>query len=304
MDTLFLTGLMLALCTACLWALSPLCWASAGRRIGSLPVLYLRTWGASVILLGALALYLVLQPQARALPNAAQILWMSLSALAGLTIGDAFSYEAMVLLGPRRSTQAVVLAPVSAVAVGWLALGETLTAKSLLGVVTVLIATSYAVTARPDLNSKEPGAVTARGVLYAAGGALAIGLGAVAARQAFLVGPLDALTGTTIRMTSSAVMLLTVALLRGELRATCRHVRDRWVLNRLIPGLLAGPVIGMVCYVAALKYMESGLASTVSSMSPLFILPLVSFRYRSRIGWRAVIAAAAALAGVALICLR
>jgi len=105
-------------------------------------------------------------------------------------------------------------------------------------------------------------------------------------------------------MTSSAVMLLTVALLRGELRATCRHVRDRWVLNRLIPGLLAGPVIGMVCYVAALKYMESGLASTVSSMSPLFILPLVSFRYRSRIGWRAVIAAAAALAGVALICLR
>lgn len=303
MHPLFLTGIFLSLGTAVFWAVSPLCWASAGRRIGSLSVLYLRTWGASAILVALLPAYLAVNPGARIMPGMPQLLWMSISGLVGLVIGDALCYEAMVLLGPRRTTQAGALAPVTAVAAAWLAMDESLGVQSLLGVALVVAATFYAVTARHDPGGREPGAVTGRGVILAALGAMAVGIGAVTGRQAFRAGPLDAYVGTTIRMAGSGVMLLIVALLRGDVRGTCAHLRSGFVLSRIVPGIMAGPVIGMICYVTALKHMEAGLVSTVVSMSPLFILPMISFRYQSRIGWRVVAATVAALAGVAVICL-
>ncbi|QOV87976.1 DMT family transporter [Humisphaera borealis] len=145
--TVFGPGPFFALSAAALWAVSPMFMASAGRRIGSFPVVLLRSLLASVLLAVVIGVMALQSGKWPALPDARQAAWLAVSGLLGMGIGDVLIYEAFVSLGPRRTTQTLVLAPAVAVVIGWLALGEVLSGTTLLGVMIILGATSYAVLA-------------------------------------------------------------------------------------------------------------------------------------------------------------
>jgi len=305
-------GVALGVLTAIGWAISPLCFASAGRRIGSHAVVVMRLLAAGAMFAVLAWPYALMRSAAPAMPDAAQLMWLALSGLAGAVVGDMMFFEALVRLGPRRASQAGVIAPVVSVATGWLALGEALGLRALAGVVLVLAASSYAIFAgagtaarEPSGDGGEPGSVSVVGVLLGIGGAVGAGVGAVLARQAFCTGPpLDPVIATVVRVDASAIMLGAFAAVRGQLVPMLAKLRDRHILTRMLAGTLAGPFLGMLCYVAALAHIEAGLVSTLAAMSPVFILPLVAVRYKARIGWDVVVATVLAAAGVGLICLR
>lgn len=299
-----LPGVAFALTTAVFWAISPLFWASASRRIGSFPVVLLRSLLAALILLAGLPLYALLAGGWPAWTSGQQVFWLSVSSFFGLAVGDALLYEAFVLLGARRTTQVLMLSPVSAVLLGWICLDETLSLRVMAGIAVVLTATWYAVLGgrRPGREaSREPGRISAGGLAIATAGALCVGVGAVGVRQAYAVGPLDSYMATLVRVSSAAAMMWLVPLARRRCLRTLEHLRDRVVLSRVIPGTFAGPVLGMITYLAALKYAQAGVVSTISSTSPLFILPVVAVVYRVRIGVDVVAATIMALGGLALI---
>lgn len=307
MQTQTALGVTLSLSTALLWALSPLCFASAGRKIGSFSVQLLRSLGGTVLLLLITAVYLIFVPEARALPDGKTTLWIAISGFFGLAVGDGLLYEAFVTLGPRRTVQIMMIAPVASVVAGWMLMHESLDMRTLTGIAVTLLATFYAVLAQQKASgeaSREPGHVTFKGITYAVAGSLCIGLGAVSARQAFATSTtLDPMVATTLRVGLSSLMIWAFAFAIGQGVAPLRHYSNGWVLSRMIPGILAGPVGGMICYVAALKSLEAGVVSTLAAISPLFILPMVWYRYRSHIGWHIAGATTAAIGGVALICL-
>ncbi|GMU23018.1 MAG: hypothetical protein AMXMBFR13_31020 [Phycisphaerae bacterium] len=304
-------GTIFSLLTAFLWAVSPLLFASAARRIGSFPVVLLRSALAAALLAGMVPLYAMITGTELGMPTRAQIGWLALSGLTGLGIGDILLYESFNLLGARRAMQVLALAPVGAILFSWIGFGETLSWQILGGIILVMTATSYAVLGgnRPDQeSSREPGRVTGRGLALAAGGALFVGIGAVAARQAFRTGPdapdLDPALATAIRVISVTLFLWAVPIARGTAGNTVGYLRNPFVLSRLGPGTLAGPFGGMLCYLLALKYMEAGPVSALVALSPLFIIPMVAVIYRARIGAGVVVATAVAVVGVALICIR
>lgn len=296
-------GVVLSLGTAVFWGISPLCFASAGRRIGSYAVALLRLALATGLLLAILLVYQCVAHVPISSPRFWQWFWLGISGITGMGLGDLLGYEALVTLGPRRATQVNTLAPVASVLLAWAWLGEHFRLVTLLGMAIVLAATSYAVLvcSRAEDDSREPGKVTAWGLFCAVSGAVLMGAGAVAARQAFLAGPIDPLLATTIRVGSTAVLLWAAALVRGEPASLCRHMADPLVRNRIVLGTLFGPTFGMICYVSALKFSPAGLVSTIASMSPLVVLPLAYLRYKARIGWDVVAACALAVAGVAVI---
>lgn len=312
------TGVSLAVLTAIGWAVSPMCFASAGRRIGSHAVVVLRLLMATVMLAVVLGAYALARGGAVAMPVGSQAMWLVLSGLAGTVVGDVMFFEALVRLGPRRASQAGVIAPVTSVLTAWLALGESLGAVALAGIALVLSASFYAIIAgagsersgdsphRPPVGrGGEPGRVSVAGILLGVGGAVGAGVGAVLARQAFRTGPpLDPLVATVVRVWASAVMLAAPAMIGGRLTPMLRQMRDRHIFTRMLAGTLAGPFAGMLCYVAAFRYIEAGLVSTLAAMSPVFILPMVAVRYRARIGWDVAAATVLAAGGVGLICMR
>jgi drug/metabolite transporter (DMT)-like permease len=136
-------GVGLALMTAVLWALSPMFMASVGRRIGAHPTNLLRLLIAGTFFVGIVLPVYLLAPGEVAWPTARQWLWLILSGWVGMVAGDACFYEALVLLGPRRAIKVNTIAPVVALAVGWLWQNETLTGRGLLGAGLVIGAVTY-----------------------------------------------------------------------------------------------------------------------------------------------------------------
>ncbi len=300
-----LAGVILALCAAALWSVAPLAFASAGRRIGPFHVNLLRIAIATAALLAVLGL-MSLVPQWRpVLPRSQQVLFLALSGLAGMAIGDALYYDALVRLGPRRALQVLTLAPVGSAALAWGWLGETLRPNELFGVVVVMSAVAYAIyiERKADGNlRREPGRVSTRGVVNGFLAAMCMGAGAVLTRQAFTSQPdLDPLAATTLRVGAAAVLLWIIPIGTGTVRFVVRHMADPHIRSRIATGTLTGPVLGMLCYVAALKYAKAGTVSTLASVSPIMIIPLVAWRYKTRVRRRAIAAAMVAVCGVALI---
>jgi len=330
--TAFGPGPMLALAAAALWAVSPMFMASAGRRIGSFPVLLLRSLMASLGLAVWIAVKSLWAGEVVPMPDARQTAWLAFSGLLGMGIGDALIYEAFVTLGPRRTTQTLVITPAFTVVIGWLSIGETLSIGTLVGIAVILLATSYAVLAgrraaaaappsapeviaagesgdvesideEPPLpRAAEPGSVTVAGILFAVGGALCMAIGAVTGRQAFADGPpVDTHFATFIRVASAGVLIWLAPLIRRRALQTMALLRDRHILSRIAIGTVMGPFIGMSCYVASLKTTPVGLVSTLVATSPLFAIPVTMLRYRAKIGWDVIAAAAIAVAGAGLL---
>ena len=304
MTSISAAGVVLALGTAALWAFAPLCMASAGRRIGAQQAVVLRVVLAAGGLLALLALYALLAPWAILWPSRTQVFWLAVSGLTGMGAGDMLLYRSLVASGPRRTTQLLTLAPVASVALGWLWLHEALGPRECLGAALVLGATAYAVLRPPlDPATREPGAVSVRGIACAVGGAILVGVGAVTARRAFRAGPLDPLAATTVRVWAAALLLGLPVLLRGQAPAWVAHLRDAALRRRIVWGTLAGSLVGMITYVAAFRYCDAGLVSMLVASSPLLQLPMVALRYRARFGWDVVTASLLAVSGVGVITL-
>ena len=300
-------GVVLSLITALCWAISPMCVASAGRKIGSFPVLLIRSLAAGLLLLAFLPVYAHLVGLRLVLPSRMEIVWLVLSSTTGMVIGDALLYEALVLLGPRRCTQILTVAPVASVVLGWMMLDERLGWKAMSGIALALAATGYATAAKPPPSdeSREPGRLSVLGIILAIGAAICVGAGAVTARVAYKANPsLDPVLATVIRVGTAAIMLWVIPVARGTVGRTLAHLRDPFIVGRMAGGIATGPICGMLCYLFALKSLETGLVSTLVAMSPLFILPMVAIRYRMRIGVHITAATALATAGVALIAWR
>src|SRR3954447_5917198 len=162
-------GVALSVGTAIVWGISPVFMASVGRRIGSQNTNMLRALLAALgLAVVVLPVYWVIRGGHVAAPGSGQCWWLVASGTVGMVIGDACFYEALVLLGPRRAVKVNTLAPVVGVLVGWLWLGEALGTRALLGAVLVIGAVMYATfanTGTPGVENKEPGRMSAFGLV-------------------------------------------------------------------------------------------------------------------------------------------
>jgi drug/metabolite transporter (DMT)-like permease len=284
--------------------------ASVGRRIGSFPTNLWRATIAGVVLASVVLPGRWLTAGAEGLGGVgwATAGWIVASAVCGMVIGDAFFYEALVLLGPRRAVKMNTLAPVVALAAGWAWQGEPLTGWALLGAGLVIGAVVYATFANVDSaagkENREPGRMTPAGLACGIGSAVCIALGSVLMREAYKAAPggqLDSILATTIRVNVAAVMLWVWPVARGRAGEMVGLVRDSSVRKRLALGTFFGALAGMLCYVSALKYSPAGLVSTIVATSPLVVIPLVAVRYHVRVGWGIVVAGVVAVVGVGMI---
>jgi drug/metabolite transporter (DMT)-like permease len=66
-------------------------------------------------------------------------------------------------------------------------------------------------------------------------------------------------------------------------------------------GALVGPFLGMTLSLVAISETATGIASTLTSLMPVFIIPVVWIIYREKTSWRGIIGAIIAVIGVAIL---
>lgn len=229
-----------------------------------------------------------------------------LSGFIGIFLGDTLLFAAIARLGPRRAGALFALnAPLAAI-LGWAILGETLRPIAWGGVFLCAAGVGLAVLGRPGRSGnhsfEEVRGNIAIGILLGVIAAMAQAVGSLIARPVMAEG-FDPFTGSLVRVATAAVCL-------GLLSAMpLRIVKPKGKLNGSQFMLLAGSgilamVIGMSLLLFALQGGKVGIVSTLSALSPVFILPglwIITGARPSATSWAGALIA---VIGMALIFLR
>jgi drug/metabolite transporter (DMT)-like permease len=302
-NTLGHSGAFLALLASCCWTFAPFLFSSAVRRIGPYYSNFWRLIMASTVLWIIAGCLILVSPSATKGITPVSVGWMALSGIMGLSVGDFFYFKALGFLGPRRTLQILTAVPIVSALGAWLFLREILSAFAVAGI-TLTVGAILAVNwfDKKEAATAEPGRFSTTGIWFAVLGTACQGAGAVLMRQAYhSAGELNTIAATAIRISAAATVLVLLALFTGKIRGSVKAVPSRHAFGRLAAGTALGPVLGMLFYVASLKFAPAGIASTMSSLSPVLIIPITAWRYKTRLNWKAMVAMAVAIAGVVLI---
>lgn len=291
-------GELAAVITSITFAVNSTLFTVAGRKVGAMVVNRMRLAGASLFL--AAGGWIITGSPWPTDAGWERWIWLGLSGIVGLVIGDAFLFQAFVWIGPRISMLMMSLAPIVAAISAWIFLGESLSAIQIAGVVLTLLGVSWVILEKND-RSENRKANYFRGILYGLGAAIGQGLGFVLAKPG-LVGDFSPLSANFIRMIIGFIVIWLITLVQGKIRTTLHAVQDNPnALWSILGGAFTGPFLGVTLSLFALQHTSIGVASTLMALPPIFLLPVGYFFFKEKISWGSILGTMVALIGVGVL---
>lgn len=291
-------GEIAAIITSFTFAINSALFTLAGREVGSVVVNRLRLVIASLLLMAAQWIFL-----GTPWPVGVELdrwIWLGLSGIVGLVLGDAFLFQAFVLVGPRISMLMMSLAPILAAFIAWIFLGEALTLWQIMGIILTLIGVMWVVLEKNNKQGPQKESYL-RGVLFGLGGATGQALGLVLAKNG-LGGSFSPISGNFIRMFTAMIVIWLVTIIQKEFRTTIQQTIDfPSAMGKILGGAFLGPFLGVSLSLFALQHTSVGVASTLMALPPIFILPVEYFYFRERLGWGSIAGTVIAMLGVAVL---
>jgi len=189
-------------------------------------------------------------------------MWLSLSGVIGLSLGDAFLFQALVSLGARLGILLLSLAPIFGSIIAWVFFGEMLTPLQITGILLALAGIGWVVMSHEE-PADTPHGHTRRGVIFGVLAGLGQAVGLVFSKQG-MIGDFSPFQANVIRMLAAAIFIWIWTLLEGKVGATITAIREKpGVLPWLALGALMGPVLGVSSSLLAAQRAEIGVASTL-----------------------------------------
>lgn len=292
-------GEIAALATACFFAMTALIFTSTGRSVGSQVTNRVRLIFALVYLM-ILNAALFREP----LPfsaDASRWIWLGLSGVIGLALGDAFLFQSFISLGARVGTLLLLgLAPIFGSIMAWMLFDETLTMMQIAGMVLTLAGITWVVLSHEE-PPNTPHGHTRRGVIFGVLAALGQAAGLVLSKQGML-GEFSPFQANAIRMLAATICIWLWTALEGQAGSTLQELRHKpGVIGLLALGAFVGPVLGVSASLFAVQHAAIGVASTLMALTPVILLPVSHFVFKEKVGWPAVLGTVLAIAGVAIL---
>ncbi len=226
---------------------------------------------------------------------------LGVSGVIGLSIGDTAFFGALTRLGARRALLINTLSPPTTALLAWPILDEPLEPSMAVGMVLTMGGVAWVIRERTaTADGKEEDPKTLRlGLLFGTIAMLCQSTGNVLSK---LGGDVDPLDMGIIRLTFGVVGLALVVAIAGKARDVLAPLKAPRQLAWIALATTLGTYLGIWLLMAGLKYTtHAAVAATLSSMSPIFVLPLAHFFLGDRLTPRAIFGAIIAVAGVALL---
>ncbi len=289
------TGEFAALAVALFWTITALAFESASRKVGSLTVNILRL-SLAFFFIG----FFTLISRGHFLPVDASMhnwLWLALSGIVGLVLGDYYLFRSYPLIGSRFSMLIMTLAPPLAAIFGYFILGESLNIMQIAGMVIVIFGISLAIFNKPVRGERLSFKIAPAGLLFAFIGALGQGLGIVLSKYG--MEGYDAFASTQIRIIAGVTgfTIIITALRRwGNVAAA---IKNPPAMKALMLGAFFGPFLGISFSLLSVKHTQAGIASTIMAIVPVLILAPAAWIYKEKITAVEIAGAIISVAGVA-----
>lgn len=299
-------GEFAALLVAVFWTITAVAFESASKKVGSLSVNLIRLFMAFIFLA-----ILGLITGKGWLPFGATShnwIWLSISGIVGFVLGDLFLFQAYVVVGARISMLIMALAPPIAAVTGWLLMDESMSGKSIVGMILTIFGISMAIMGRQDLDPPLNGEKTKRkklkfkfpvkGLLLAFGGAAGQGIGLVLSKYG--MGDYDPFAATQIRVITGVAGFAIIIIAFGAIGQVKTALKNIPAMKRLSVGAFFGPFLGVSFSLIAIQHTTSGIASTIMAIVPVLIIAPSVLIMKEKVTWPEAIGAIIAVGGVSL----
>jgi drug/metabolite transporter (DMT)-like permease len=286
-----------ALFTAFCWTITALSFERATKKVGSFAVNLIRIVIAIVFLS-----VLCFIKRGMILPIDADLhnwVWLAMSGLVGLTLGDYFLFRAYAMITSRKSQLVMTMVPVITIVFGWTLMNEKLTGTNALGIIVTMTGIVITLVKRnpdePDTDRKN----RLKGVFFAFLGAVGQAFGLILSKIG--MGNYDAFSSSQIRLFTALIgyILLITILKRWPLISIA--LKNAKALTSITIGSFFGPFLGISFSLIAIQNTNTGIASTIMSIVPILIIIPSVILYKQKITWREIIGSFVSVGGVALL---
>ena len=292
--------------TALLWGAAAFCWGELSRRMHSTAVAAVRL-ALAVVPLSAMhfAWYGSFWP---ADVPAASVGMLCLSGVVAAGIGDTLYIHGIHRIGPRLTLTITTLSPAIAALFALLPpMHERLSLLQVGGLAMAIAGVTLVVAERKGREAwpAAPAAFRA-GIVLSVVSAVCQAFGYLSSRigmNDFSAVPVPPFSATLIRVIAACLRCSGVMVFTGKTREASVVFRSRAAFAWLLLGVTAGPVVGIWLSMIALQGAPTGVASTLASLSPLFLIPMSWLRYGERPAPGRILATLVALGGVACLLL-
>jgi len=290
-------GELAALATALCWNISGISFESAGKKVGSLSVNYIR------LILGFLfvSLYSLIK-RGFFLPIDATLhnwIWLSLSGLIGLTLGDLFLFQAYVEVGTRISMLVMASSPPLTALLGYIFLKEKLDLISLLGMLITVSGIAIVILGKDEGEKKLKLNHSKKGLICAFLGSFGQALGLIISKIG--MEGYNALASTQIRIIAGFIGFTVLLFILNKFEDINVAVKDKKAMKEITIGALFGPFIGVTLSLVSLQYTTAGISSTITSITPVTIIPFSIFLLKEKIKLKEILGAILSVTGVAIL---
>lgn len=291
-------GELASFITAICWTITPIAFESAGRRVGSLSVNFIRLVVA-FFLIGIFTLI----TRGMFLPfdaSSANITWLTISGLIGFVIGDLFLFEAYVKIGARISMLIMAASPPLTALIGFIAMGETITLTDLLGMFITVGGIALVIIVKGSKEKKVKLSHPVKGLIYAFIGALGQSGGLVFSKLG-MAGDYNAFAATQIRIIAALIGFGIVVTIRKHWKQMFFAVKDMKAIMSISIGAFFGPFLGVSFSLLAVQHTTTGVASTIMSISRILIIPISILVFKEKVSLKEILGALITVLGVGLL---
>lgn len=237
-------------------------------------------------------------------------LWLGLSGIVGLTIGDYFAFEAYSVLGARLGSVLTTFAPAAALCLAWILLDESLSYIGIIGIFITIIGVNFISLGKKErdkIPTHQQSKITI-GVIAGILSAFCQGAGLVLAKKGMLMEKELAITinpfhATFIRLTIATSSLYLLTIFRGKIKAVMKPLFENkdGGIKFAIAGTIFGPTLGVSLSLFTVSLIEPSIAQTIFSLVPAFALFVARILTKEKITFQSLLGVTIAMSGVIIL---
>lgn len=300
------SGLTAAFATLICWTVGTFAFTIASKRADPAAVNRVRLFFAALLLsIVVVVFFKVSIVELFTLPTLGEWFWLGLSGIIGLTLGDYFAFTAYSILGSSRTSLFSTFAPVAALLLGMVILGENINGVGIIGMMISTGGIIWFIQSTQKSNDKAiDKSQVLKGITYAILGAVGQGLGLVCAKKGLNIThdtgtDLSAVHATWIRMGIGTLAAYSIAVFKRNVWTELKIITSsKSIITPLLTGTFFGPVMGVSLSLFAASQIPVGIAQTIFSLLPITVMIAATISGREKINGPSIIAAVICMIGV------
>lgn len=290
------TGEFAAIFTVIFWTITALAFERASLRIGSIALNIIR------LVLGFLFLSIyTLIANNQFFPtnfDGNSWMWLILSGLIGFVFGDLFLFKSYSIIGSRFSMLIMTLVPPITAFTSWIILGETLSYMSLIGMTLTVSGIFISIFSRNTDDGKFKLKLSLKGIAFAFFGAVGQAIGLVLSKLG--MNDNNPFAATQIRLIAGIFGFGILVTVLGRWGKVAVALNSKKGMMSTALGSFFGPFLGVSFSLLAIKHTQTGIASTIMSIVPIFIIPPAIIIYKQKVTFLEILGACISISGVSL----